>query len=549
MITYLWIGPRCTTCFFHFNIDYRLGLTDVQDRIIREPYYKLLQLYDRHPNWAFTVECQAEMMKQIFNNSQYQEIKDLTLKLLERNQLELQCALQFSELFYAYPADVFELNLNHANKTLDSLGILNDVSNCILFQEGQFAYGLVALLNSPYAGNINTVLVSHQQIKDFKPPHKESRDFPVYILENQQKSNSIKLLQYDYFPKWEADYFHSWNYLFDGELAFEAEESEEEFIVSDEKIKAYEEEMILLEKQGNEFLTCSEWVDHCERVNAVGSIDYYLPESNWNTAEYNSSFLWMGHNGDSTDDGELLANNYRCRQIILATRILYEKYKSQLSSLIQTLIESKFLNAERLWLQATCSDSTGVGPDPIERFTAEQNVLIAQQNCSQIINTISENVNEVNTSLLQVDLLTKKIFNEPHKFQALVSLIDENFPIEDLPIHLTIDSQREGHNNPQTNVTVSKVLYNASNEESESETFELYKIDVIFEGSHDWNDDSVQLISIKFNFDRQSFQEILYSPSLLENETVRMYRNQYPTAPVYIFLPLSNGMLFIPNQG
>ena len=27
--TNLWISPKCTTCFFHFNIDYRLSLTEV----------------------------------------------------------------------------------------------------------------------------------------------------------------------------------------------------------------------------------------------------------------------------------------------------------------------------------------------------------------------------------------------------------------------------------------------------------------------------------------------------------------------------------------
>ncbi|GAG40961.1 unnamed protein product [marine sediment metagenome] len=82
------LGPRCTTNFFHFNIDYRLGVEEVEDTIIREPYYKMLRLYDKHPNWHFTIECQAEMIDQIYNNNEYKEIKNLTNKLLERKQLE-----------------------------------------------------------------------------------------------------------------------------------------------------------------------------------------------------------------------------------------------------------------------------------------------------------------------------------------------------------------------------------------------------------------------------------------------------------------------------
>ena len=132
-----------------------------------------------------------------------------------------------------------------------------------------------------------------------------------------------------------------------------------------------------------------------------------MPESNWATTDYNSSYVWAAENADSTDDGEMLANNFRCRQIILATRIVYEKYQSLLGVGIQNQVETLLKNAERLWLQATCSDSTGVGPDPIERITAEQNVLTAQKNCSQVLKIIGVVIKEVNGSQIQVDLQTK----------------------------------------------------------------------------------------------------------------------------------------------
>jgi hypothetical protein len=546
----IWVGPRCTTCFFHFNIDYRLGVEEVEDRIIREPYYKLLKLYEDHPKWGFTVECQAEMLLRIFNDSEYEEIKNLTIKLLNRKQMELLCAVQFSQLFYAYPADVFELNLKYANQTLKDQGLLEQRSNCILFQEGQFAYGLATLLNSPYAANIDTVLASAQQLKGFRYPGYKKKDYPIFQLNNLETGKSIKVLQYDYFPKWEAGYFHSWIYLYDGELAFEDDEAEDEFIVSDKKVKAYEEELLLLEKKGNKFFTCSEWVAHCENRNSIGILDYYIPECNWANAEYNSSYTWAAKNSDSTDDGEMLANNYRCRQILYATRIIYENYKSSISTENQTLIENKFESAEKLWLQATCSDSTGVGPDPIERITAEQNVLIAQKNCSQILQIIADNVIDMNVSRIQVDLRTETIFNNTNDFISLIQTVSSGLSLSNLPINVILTSEVQNNYNLELNVSVSSIRYNSSDASINSEILDLYKLDIIFEGTHDWANDSVKTIAIQFDFKEQAsdFQNIVYSPSLLENTTKHINRLNYFHDPLYLFLPLSNGLLFVPDE-
>ncbi len=548
---FIWIGPRCTTCFFHFNIDYRLGDKEVEDRIIREPYFRLLKLYEKHPNWDFTVECQAEMILQIYNNKEYEEIEKLTDKLLERNQMELMCVLQFSQLFYAYPSDVFELNLKHANETLKTAGILNKRSNCILFQEGQYAYGLGTLLNSPYAGNVDTVLVSAQQIKDFQRSGYSGGNYPVYMLKNYETGKTIKLLQYDYLPQWEAGYFHSWNYLFDAELAFEDEDADEEFTVSEEKIKAYEQELLMLERQGNVFFTCSEWVAHCKRKNAIGSLDYYMPECNWTPTNYNSSYTWAANNKGSADDGEILANNYRCRQIILATRIIYEKYKRYLGTGNKTLIEARLKNAERLWLQATCSDSTGLTPRALERITAEGNVLSAQKKCAQILQIIAENVATVNVSRLQVDLKTKKIYKNSSNFISLVRIAKSGLTLADLPVNVDLFSNFNDNDYLDPHFSVSLVNYDSLDATIDRESFNLFKLDVIFEGTHDWADDSIHSICVKFSLENKenAFREIVYSPSLLESETKRMIRDDYIHDPLYIFLPLSNGMIFIPNKG
>ncbi|MFO8019994.1 MAG: hypothetical protein R6U96_15320 [Promethearchaeia archaeon] len=550
---FFWIGPRCTTNYFHFNIDYRLGKTEVEDRIIKEPYHKLLQLYEKHPNWDFTVECQAEMIYKIYTNEAYSDIAELTDKLVKRDQMELICGLQFSQLFYSYPADVLELNLKYANETLKNMSsdvnLLEKRSNSLLFQEGQYGYGLATALNSQYAGNIDTVLVSAQQIKDFQKPKYPGEHYPVHTLENPETDKQINLLTYDYLPQWEAGYYHSWNFLLDAELGFEDQNAKEEFTVSDEKLAAYEEELEMLEQEGNEFMKCSDWAKHCKEVDAVGELDYYIPECNWGTTKYNSSYIWAANNGDSTDDGEMLANNYRARQIISATREVYDQYNENLDDGNKTLIEEKFKQAEKLWLQATCTDATGIGPDPIERVTAESNVLTAERNCSQILSILADNFpDELDSPKLQVDLRNGQIFNDSNDFLSLIET-QKSLELEDLPLNAEFSSHvTSGKLDPEVNVSLVK--YNSSNSDTGNEVYNLTRLDVTFAGSHDWANDSIRSIGIKFSPKEKgkTTKEIEYSPSLLENETKRIYRYNYQYDPLYIFLPLSNGMVFLPNE-
>ena len=303
----------------------------------------------------------------------------------------------------------------------------------------------------------------------------------------------------------------------------------------------------MLELECNEFMKFSDCVKHCEDVGAVGELDYYIPECNWGTTKYNSSYIWAANNGDSTDDGEMLANNYRCRQIISATREIYNQYGGSLGNDNQTLIQAKFTEAEKLWLQATCTDSTGIGPDPIERVTAESNVLTAQKNCSQILTILADNVADLNVDQIQVDLRNGQIFNDTDAFKSIIKW-QKDLNIDDLPLEVELSSHLIDGGSLDPTVEVSKVEYNSS--DIVNERYNLTRLDVTFQGSHDWANDSIWSIGIQFSPKKkgETTKEIIYAPSLLENYTKRIYRYNYIYDPLYIFLPLSNGMLFLPNE-
>ena len=127
------------------------------------------------------------------------------------------------------------------------------------------------------------------------------------------------------------------------------------------------------------------------------------------------------------------------------------------------------------------------------------------------------------------------------------SLTVSSLNLSDLPINISTSSYNGAS---QPDITVSLVSFNSSDDAQTSENFNLYKLDIVFEGSHDWKNDSIQPISIKFklNESNQSFKKIFYSPSMLENETKMLLRDQFNYDPVYIFLPLTNGMMFIPKD-
>ncbi|MHA1343507.1 MAG: hypothetical protein ACTSQG_05945, partial [Promethearchaeota archaeon] len=255
------------------------------------------------------------------------------------------------------------------------------------------------------------------------------------------------------------------------------------------------------------------------------------------------------NNGDSTDDGEMLANNYRCRQIIKATKEIYYKYKNNpgVSLNNRTRIEQLITQSERLWLQATCTDSTGIGPDATERVAAETNIFYAEKKCASVLKILAKQVSELNVSRIQVDLKTGAIYNNKTDFISLIN-VSNICCLYDLPFDISFNAKVDGEY-CKPNVKVSLVSYNSSDSISKNEVFNLYRLDVIFRGSHDWVNDSISSIGIKFKFrDRSNFREIIYSPSLLENETKRLWRYNYKSHPVYVYLPLSNGLLFIPDD-
>ena len=136
------------------------------------------------------------------------------------------------------------------------------------------------------------------------------------------------------------------------------------------------------------------------------------------------------------------------------------------------------------------------------------------------------------------------IFNNTADFISLITY-NNLLTINDLPIQVSTNNQ--GGSDPK--VIVSNVTYNSADSAISNETYDVFQLDVTFNGTHDWKDRSIKKLGIQFRLPGRSVKEIVYCPSLLEDvATKRLWRYNYQYDPVYIYLPLSNGLLFLPDQ-
>jgi len=528
-----WITPRAITSFFHFNIQYRAGRTEIGDNIIEEPYYKLLQMYDRHPTWNFSFELQAAMIERMMEKPEYEVILNLTRKLNQRGQLEIICGVYSSQLVHPYPQTAMQWEFKHTYKILEAANLTR--SRVLLCQEGQMDLGFANILNSNWSTGIDTLLVSWQQIQVFAPPGYQDPHAPVYVSSNVVPGKQVNLLVYDYLPRMEAGYMHSNAYLGDAEIAVEQEDAAVEFDVDEDRLRAFENQWSMLEREGCQFFTMEQWLRHCETAGAARSLDFYIPETHWAPVDYNSSHKWMGKNEGSSDDGEMIANNRRGYFTVQATRTMYNYYRSQLSLSNRTVIKDLLESAEKFVLLAMVTDTTGLTPRGYERIYGETNVHNAMINCSDAISIIISEIPGLNfSSTFQVDLRKKTVENNTGNFKH--ATLNGQLTRSDLPLSI------ETYTAPNISAyapTISVTNYTF-------EGFDYKSLDVSFPGTWDWLSDQPSELCLKLNVDASN---IVYCPSLTDslNLTVNMSRSDYLTHPVYVFLPLSNGLVFIPE--
>jgi hypothetical protein len=531
--------PQVTTMFLHYNLQYRAGDYAVEQTILNESLREMVGMYERHPNWKYTIEIQAYAIERLLNEPEtFPGILEMMQKQNARGQMELICGVYSSQIINAYPADALNLSVYLTRTLLDQANLTR--SRAMLFQEGQYAPGLAHLLNTGDWEGVDTVIISEQQLMDFWPVWQKAppKDVPLFISELGGKQNYI--LRYDYLPRIEAGMYHGWMYWSDAELAIEYDKTPEgktEFAVDPERLANWEAHYANLERRGNKFMTIAEWIQHCLSTDHVMELGHYQVSTHWGPTKYNTCFTWFGDNSGNVDDGDMLASNYRGRNVLAATRILNETYFHLLPPASQQKVNAYLNQAIRSMLLAMVTDTTGINPNPTEREYGYKNILTVFQNCSQVVNEFILNIPDLNgLNQIQVQLASKTFNLSPVNPLQYTSSNLTDFPGV-IPLAFNWATNK---------VPPTIIAQNASFTvfDKGMQNFELIALSVSFPGGSNW---SVRETDVSITFSG-SVNQIMYCPPMVEDMTVRVNRSDYTSEDILNFhLPLSNGLIFIPD--
>ncbi|MHA1819605.1 MAG: hypothetical protein ACTSU2_17040 [Promethearchaeota archaeon] len=528
------LRPKVTTMFFHYNLQYRAGNLEVENTILNESLRSMINMFDKHPTWKYTIEIQSYAIEKLLKNeSAFPNILQTLQRQVNRGQLELICGLYSSQILNAYPGDPLDLSVKITYNILKEANLTR--SRVMLFQEGQFAPGLAYHMNRSYWKGIDTVIISQQQLIDFWPKWQALPPSNVPLFISRLGDRQINILRYDYAPRVEAGYYHGWIYWSDAELAIEKDHrasGEPEFTVDPNKVKNFEAHYANLEKLGVKFMTIEEWVQHCIDAGYYQELGHYQMSTHWGPTKYDTCYVWFGDNSGNVDDGDMLSDNYRGRNILEATMILNETYWNSLDPANRTLVNQLLNSASRSLILAMVTDTTGINPNPTEREYGYTNIRNVFLNCSEVVKIYTENIPQLaGATQIQIDLATKNITTTP---KALFS-INNNLTFDELNqmVPINISTQTTGK---APDISVQNITYDSQ---------DLIKLEITFPGTRNWsirNDD----VEVKFS---GNLEQVVYSPPLAEDLSVRVNRSDYTDENILnIHIPLSNGLIFIPNS-
>lgn len=525
--------PQVTTMFLHYNLQYRAGNITVENTILNESIREMVKIMDGHEKWKYTIEVQAYAIERLLNEpNQFPGILEMIQRQVNRQQLELICGVYSSQILNAYPGDPLIYSMSLTKQILSQANLTR--SRVILFQEGQYAPGLAYYLNQSDWSDIDTVILSGQQIDDFWPTWQEkpSTTIPLYVSKLGNKEHYI--LRYDYVPRVEAGRYHGWIFWSDGELALEYADDPpngKEFSVDPERVKNFEAHFADLERRGNIFMTIEEWMEYCLANGYIMDLDHYQPSTHWGPTKYDTCYIWYGNGNGNVDDGDMLADNYRGRNVLAATLQLNNSYYNQLSSPNQITVNKLLNQAMRSLINAMVTDTTGITPNTLEREYGYNNIRTVFLNCSSVVKIYCENIGELaGIQQIQMNLADKTNNTSPIK---LISYTSANKSLDTLNelLPFTFQATTTG-DAPSISVRNASVFGT-----------DLLELAVNFPGTNNW---SIRNDHIAVNF-LGDLSSLIYCPPLAEDLTIQINRSDYLSEDLLnMHLPISNGLLFVP---
>ncbi|MFX0098346.1 MAG: hypothetical protein ACFFCS_02120 [Candidatus Hodarchaeota archaeon] len=603
--------PMISYSCYHFNVQYRVGKEIAMDEVVNNSLIPLLEMYERHPNWKADIEFQAQMIEHmdkmdalgrtpsitLTNGSIVNSTELLRILVAERKQIEL-IVVQYSDaLTMAYPYLSFYQGINYSQKILKQFGLENGTSRAVLLQEGQFFFGFARVLaDFPQYDTIMGLreILTYYGVRNPAPIYKWQFGNNYSRSESSVYGEELKILPYWAIPTAEADVIYHNLWFQDGEnlntgrgQTWDAEgayvETAEEFEANPEKMLNHERRLMELERNGNQFFTVDEWIDYLlgnnpKGENYIREIDQYVPETHWQGFNYRGTWIWMGRGSGSTayDDGLICRTNYRTHQLLQASEILLNYSRFGVGTINDINYTTSRYNLTEAWadlVDAQVTDTTGLDPRDYEGQHAINKTNFAKGNATIIKDIILANTTALSTAIAS---------NPSQSFQVVPS----NFgPIVDWDLDLNqsaltwadiivtdegnfinftlVSDADEGDFSSVLGLEMKNVkAYNVTRHILNTpwdpliDGMEYYSVRGTFENKDD-NSDEEDWNYVNFTGD---FNQISYSPSQFENETIKLNRSDYyvDSFDYYgdwseeyqgpfnfeIYLALSNGLVY-----
>lgn len=366
---------------FHYNLQYVAGglvgfmgtpemdLTDieVQDRIIVESFFPMLDILEDHPTWGMDAEMQGLMVEAIAER--HAETLPRIRALVASGQLHIDSFHYSDQLWVAYPLPSMTRSFAFNEAAFEQACL--PIGGAVFTQEGQFGHGMAHHIGE----SGRTALYPTNLFKYF------SGDVPGALAYDWEGTPVVVAGKGVSGEVNGEEVAVTWHFMNDGELAFTGNANPYfgSLFAYDKKFtEQYVEKLEQLEADGWTIATVADYVAHLEHLGYEAPPLPLALDGAWQPKDTQNVLRWMGQVGElggpEEDDNGVLTGNVMSRLLLQAAEAV-----AGLQSVPAGMQDAALAGGWHHQLLAEVSDSTGWNPWPGEvKYSKEHSASAAQ---------------------------------------------------------------------------------------------------------------------------------------------------------------------------
>jgi hypothetical protein len=360
---------------FHFNIQYVAGgligllpeprnplenwmrlwdlsAEEVEDRIVRESFEPVLDLYASHPTWGASIELQGYFIEVLAER--HPDVLEKLRDLVFAGQIEMVSFHYSDQLFIAYSSLDLERSQELNREVFETYGI--PLSGTVFCQEGQASPGMASFMES----HGYNVLVWPTNL--YKYQHGQQAYQPYYAFGAAHMVIGSGSVFYN-----EGEIQVIWPFLDDGET-LATNDCDPYFpfcfVHDPAAVERYEKEIESYEAQGFAISTVGRYVEEVISLGIEPSDPGPLLEGTWQPDDTDGVFRWLGGPGlfffRQERDNHVRSLAAAAHRDLVAAETLAQTLEREGRPISRT--RDRLTAAWRLLALAQVSDATGINP-------------------------------------------------------------------------------------------------------------------------------------------------------------------------------------------